>query len=214
MNITSNIESVNLVKKISESVKTFHHHYHILFDIAKFYDDALINYVEIGTFCGGSACLMMHRPNTNIVSIDIGLPVSKDEAISNVNKFNSNSNYYYYIEGDSKNEITLLKLKDILNTFNNNDIDILFIDGDHSYKGVYDDFINYHELVKVGGFLVFDDYMDNKYSPEVKPAVDDIVDVYCNQLGIYEPIGCLENEHGAYPHSLTTNNCFIIRKVL
>jgi hypothetical protein len=34
--------------------------------------------------------------------------------------------------------------------------DILFIDGDHSYQGVIDDFNNFNEFVSIGGFIVFD----------------------------------------------------------
>lgn len=214
MIIQPSIESVNIVKKISESVKTFHHHYHILFDIAKLYGDDLINYVEIGTFFGGSSCLMMHRPNTNIISIDIGFPAPKEDAISNIKKFNNNSNYYLYIEGDSKQEKTITELNNALKSFNNDKIDILFIDGDHSYSGAYNDFIKYNQLVNVGGFIVFDDYMDSQYSPDVKPAVDDIIIKYCNDSNSYQIIGCLPNEFGANPSSLKLNNCFIIRKLL
>ena len=37
---------------------------------------------------------------------------------------------------------------------------LLFIDGDHSYKGVMDDFKNYFEFVNEGGIIVFDNYND------------------------------------------------------
>lgn len=214
MNINSSLESVNIVKKISESVETFHHHYHILFDIAKYFNESLINYVEIGTYGGGSASLMMHRPNTNILSIDIGRPIPKEKAISNVNGFNSNGNFYKYICGDSSSNDTINELKDTLKKLEDMGIDILFIDGDHSYDGVYKDFLNYNSLVKLGGFLVFDDYMDDKYSPQVKTAVDDIIQEYCVNNKMYEIIGCLHNKHKAHPNFLEYNNCFILRKIL
>jgi hypothetical protein len=53
--------------------------------------------------------------------------------------------------------------------------DILFIDGDHYKRGVIFDFENYKEFVNPGGFIVFDDYEDFEYSPEVRVAVDEIV---------------------------------------
>lgn len=214
MTINSSIESVNIVKKISESVDTFHHHYHILLDIANYFNQSLINYVEIGAYCGGSSSLMMHRPNTNIISIDIGRPIPKERAISNVNRFNVSGNFYKYICGDSTNKDTIGELKNTLNNLEDKEIDILFIDGDHSYDGAYKDFLNYNSLVKIGGFLVFDDYLDNEHSPQVKFAVDDIIKEYCIDNKMYEIIGCLDNKHKAHPDSLEYNNCFILRKIL
>ena len=34
----------------------------------------------------------------------------------------------------------------------------MFIDGDHSYQAVFNDFYMYKDLVEVGGYIVFDDY--------------------------------------------------------
>lgn len=51
-------------------------------------------------------------------------------------------------------------------------IAILHIDGGHQSKNVLLDFLLYEDLVLPGGFIVFDDYTDYKYSPEVGPAVD------------------------------------------
>ena len=65
--------SLDITQKISEEMdgKTFHHHYHILYDIIKTYpDDYHLNYVEIGCYAGGSASLVTQRKNTNIFSID------------------------------------------------------------------------------------------------------------------------------------------------
>ena len=91
--------------------------------------------------------------------------------------------------------------------------DILFIDGDHSYQGVLDDFNNFNEFISRGGFIVFDDYQDAIYSPEVKPAVDHIVKlIELNNLP-FEIIGNPENYNSVYPSELKLLNEFIIRKV-
>jgi cephalosporin hydroxylase len=42
-------------------------------------------------------------------------------------------------------------------------LDFLFIDGDHSYEGVRADFKNYAELVRPGGFVAFHDIKDTPY---------------------------------------------------
>jgi FkbM family methyltransferase len=49
--------------------------------------------------------------------------------------------------------------------------DLLVIDGDHSYAGVKTDFENYAKFVKVGGYIIFDDYNSPDW-PEVTEYVD------------------------------------------
>lgn len=49
---------------------------------------------------------------------------------------------------------------------------LLHIDGGHNKRNVALDFLLYSPFVVSGGFIVFDDYHDNEYSPEVGPAVD------------------------------------------
>jgi predicted O-methyltransferase YrrM len=49
---------------------------------------------------------------------------------------------------------------------------LLHIDGGHLEKNVIWDFQLYSPLLKTGGFLVFDDYSDSKFSPQVGPTVD------------------------------------------
>ncbi|MDI3365529.1 class I SAM-dependent methyltransferase [Pantoea sp. V108_6] len=49
---------------------------------------------------------------------------------------------------------------------------LLHIDGGHEGRHVLLDFLLYSPTVVKGGFIVFDDYRDHQYSPEVGPAVD------------------------------------------
>jgi cephalosporin hydroxylase len=205
MKIIPSQESLELVRTIAKSVKTFHHHYHILYDIAKLFpDEYKLNYVEIGCYAGASACLMLQRKNTNVYSIDIGHPISPDVVLENVNSFNQNRNLFYYLNGNSHNQSMLDLLKTHINT-----IDILFIDGGHSYNDVIADFTLYDSLMKLGGYILFDDYNDFQYSPEVHTAVD-----YLSTTSFqnYEVIGTIDNVLGAYPAELTQGNEFLIRK--
>jgi cephalosporin hydroxylase len=200
--------SLNLIEKISDEIdnKTFHHHYHIIYDILNLYHiDYKLNYVEIGSYAGGSASLMMHRNNTNIISIDLGNPIPKEICEQNVQRFNTYSNFYKYIKGDSHS----ISIFDELNS-TISEIDVLFIDGDHSYGGVVNDFEMYSKLVKSGGYIIFDDYNDYQYSSEVKPAVDDIIS---NLKNSYNIIGTIKNTLGARPIELIDGNCFIIQKL-
>jgi len=209
MKIIPTIESLDLTRKISDSInnKTFHHHYHLLYDIGKLFDNNTnINYVEIGCFAGASAILMLQRPNTNVISIDCGSPISQQTVLDNVKKNNIYNNQYHYIKGYSQQQHVKIKLIELLN---NNKIDILFIDGGHKYQDVIDDYNKYNDLINHNGYIVFDDYNDYEYCPEVKQAVNEIV----SKLNGYEIIGTFKNELGARPTELIDGNCFIIKKI-
>lgn len=207
-------KSLDIVRDISNRMyeDTFHHHYHILYDIAEEFDTQPVNYVEIGCYAGASACLMLQRPNTNVVSIDLGSPISPEVVRKNVDKFNKLKNSYIYLQGNSQTPEMVNRLISVVDS-----IDILFIDGDHSYKGVINDFSLYYNLVKQGGYIVFDDYADFKYSPQVKIAVDYILQ---NFKG-FEIIGAFGSEFGARGEcpSISTetydrdSNEFVIKKI-
>jgi predicted O-methyltransferase YrrM len=62
---------------------------------------------------------------------------------------------------DSHHLDTLQKLKQ---TLNDNKIDFLFLDGDHSYEGIKQDFEWYAPLVRSGGMIAFHD---------IKPSLPD-----------------------------------------
>lgn len=49
---------------------------------------------------------------------------------------------------------------------------LLHIDGGHEGRHVLLDFLLYSPTLVQGGFIVFDDYRDHQYSPQVGPAVD------------------------------------------
>ncbi len=54
------------------------------------------------------------------------------------------------------------------------DVDLLFIDGDHTYQGCMADLKQYTPVLQVGGYLVMHDYICAKW-PGVKEAVDQFV---------------------------------------
>jgi SAM-dependent methyltransferase len=49
---------------------------------------------------------------------------------------------------------------------------LVHIDGGHERHHVWTDFLLYERFVVPGGYIVFDDYVDPEWSPDVKPAVD------------------------------------------
>ena len=70
-----------------------------------------------------------------------------------------------YIKGNSQNSETLESVKQQLGvedvTRPLEMLDILFIDGDHSYEGVKADFLTYSPLVKKDGLVVFHDICEH-----------------------------------------------------
>jgi cephalosporin hydroxylase len=62
------------------------------------------------------------------------------------------------LEGDSHDRATLQRLKDQLG---GRPVDVLFIDGDHSYEGAAADFAMYSPLVRDGGLVLFHDIRHN-----------------------------------------------------
>lgn len=68
------------------------------------------------------------------------------------------------IKSYSTDPIAIQSAKDL-------DIDLLIIDGDHSYEGVKFDFDHYFPSVKPGGYVIFDDYNAKEW-PGVQKFVD------------------------------------------
>jgi len=116
--------------------------------------------LEIGTANGGSLfCFCkLAREDATIISID--LPGGKfggsypEWRIPIYKAFAKENQKLYLLRKNSHKEETLEEVKEILN---GNQLDFLFIDGDHSYEGVKKDFEMYSPLVKKGGIIAFHD---------------------------------------------------------
>jgi predicted O-methyltransferase YrrM len=206
-NITEN--SINNLNQIFQTMEgsSFHKHYHILYDLCDNLEKNDLTYLEIGAYAGGSASLVSTNSRVSkVISVDLGNPIEKNISIRNVNKFKHSGCDYYYIEGNSQIRETVQKVSDLTTQ-----VDILFIDGDHSYSGVMTDFENYKDFVIKGGYIVFDDYLDEENSPQVFLAVNDIVQNLDSEQ--YEVIGSLTYEvFHMLNTELKSSNEFILRK--
>lgn len=185
--ITKN--SLDILKNISTEMvgKTFHFYTHVLYDIRTSLGSSEKTYLEIGSYAGCSISLVSsHEYVTKCYSVDLGSPIPQEIVEKNVGYFKNKESSFKYFKGDSKSYQTLQSVKNEVSN-----IDILFIDGEHSYNGVISDFSLYSPLVSSGGFVVFDDYNDYEHSPEVRPAVDHIVN---NLSSDYHIIGTIVND--------------------
>jgi cephalosporin hydroxylase len=100
--------------------------------------------LEIGILRGGVICYFRNKVK-QVIGIDLGNhPMGLKEYPSDV------------IIGDSHNISTLEEVKKRLD---GKKVDVLFIDGDHSYVGCKSDFEMYSPLVRKGGIVAFHDIL-------------------------------------------------------
>ena len=157
-------------------------------------------YVEIGVLYGGSMIMMMdmfpyeclhigidafsgYYGNSYDPHRQIDLTNHYDIAYKNIEKNNKYRHKFKLIKGNSSD----------LNVCNQvlEEIDFLFIDGDHSASGVLGDFIQYKDKVRKGGLIAFDNYNDPSWN-QVKIIVDKIVILHKDDYKVKEKVGhCL-----------------------
>jgi predicted O-methyltransferase YrrM len=131
------------------------------------------NIVEIGTARGGTLFLLscVANPAARIVSIDLpaglyggGYPTWKGYLYR---KLMGKRQRLHLIRGNSHDDDIIRKAVDI---FNGEPIDLLFIDGDHSYCGAKSDFLRYRTHVREGGWIVFHDILHNIHDKDITVA--------------------------------------------
>ena len=153
------------------------------------------NYMEIGVHNGGSITMILSGKNKNINIIGIDLfedmydetkHLNKEKFLkyqyfnrdnlsmiktynnlNNVKEYYNNNSNIKLIQGNSYYDDTENNFK---NNLNCTELDLLFIDGDHTLDGVKNDFERYSKYVKKEGYIIFDDY----HHPIIK--------TYCDQL--------------------------------
>lgn len=119
--------------------------------------------LEIGSAQGGTLFVwcQMADPQATIVSID--LPAGAfgggygADRMPMMRRFRQNGQRLHLLQADSHSSETLRQVEGILGS---NKIQFLFIDGDHSYEGVRQDFEIYSRLVPPGGIIGFHDIVE------------------------------------------------------
>ena len=202
--------SLALLRRLTSGYSlTYHEHTHALYDVRTSLGPGVKTFVEIGGFIGATAALMLNHPLvTSVVTIDpLEQPMTDfdgdrsqlDTFLANVEASNVLGRSFRLIRAPSETAT------DALGT---DGIDMLFIDGDHSFQAVTEDFRNYAPKVKAGGYVIFDDYLDKGYNPDVRPAVDAVVAQCLN--GLYSRTVIKANAD-AKP-SIGASNLFVLRK--
>jgi len=116
--------------------------------------------LEIGTANGGTLFLFARIASSDATLISADLPRGKfgggyPESMAQLfRSFGKEGQVIHLLRADSHNPSTLSKVKDLLA---GNALDLLFIDGDHTYEGVKKDYELYSPIVRKGGLVAFHD---------------------------------------------------------
>lgn len=116
--------------------------------------------LEIGTGLGGTLFLLARVSNetATIVSVDIGYPFFRTKLYK---EFGTSLQKVYPIIADSHEPTTVTRVKEL---FSERPLDLLFIDGDHSYESAKRDFDTYGNLVAKNGLIAFHDIVPGENS--------------------------------------------------
>lgn len=134
------------------------------------------NILEIGTKFGGTFYLWnsINRSGLNIsIDLEAGIHggISEEEMDKRDLWFNERFDNCRFIRGDSHDPSTLMQAIRLLASIppNNVNINMLFIDGDHTYEGVKQDFQMFSPFVSSGGLVIFHDIIisDHHHSRNV-----------------------------------------------
>jgi len=125
--------------------------------------------VEIGVMSGGTFYAF-----TRLFDCAIGIDITKHELPYDLKK------PHEYIIGNSKDPEILSRIKD--------DVDFLFVDGDHFYEGVSKDFELWYPKVRKGGLIAFHDIHGANIGEEHENGVKDFWNEIKNSYKVEEII--------------------------
>lgn len=108
---------------------------------------------EIGTDYGGTTLVLSHMLRSVELQIGIDLYVKNRLLLRALHRPDQR---LHLINGSSSTQPTWGRVARLLK---GDQLDALFIDGDHSYKGVTNDFLLYRRLVREDGFVMFHDIL-------------------------------------------------------
>lgn len=150
---------------------------HVLYLIKNIMGNNCTTVLETGTLWGGGLLTMMQdKHKSTFVSVDMftgfypdllgeGNTDSEDgintveKVTNNINNNNPHNHVYELVKGSSHDDLVVKYIHTKYPV-----IDLFFIDGDHTKKGVLQDWDDYSPLISSGGIVIFDDYWSGDLS--------------------------------------------------
>jgi len=120
--------------------------------------------MEIGTWDGGTllAWSQLAAPRARLVSLDLNPRGNDDQLIQRFQAFIQPTQTLKCVRMNSHSDEALNAVTEALD---GHKLDFLFIDGDHTYDGVRQDFEMYRSFVRPGGMIAFHDIVFNPHHP-------------------------------------------------
>lgn len=144
----------------------------VLYHLAMALPDGF-NAVEIGSQYGASSCFLAHaamKKNGRVHCVDtfmnMGMEEAGEEQKDTLSDFLANTTKY-------KDWISTLKLKsDEAANYFNEKVDLVFVDGDHTFEGVKTDIKSWLPHYKYGGTVIFHDWGGRCRRLAIRKAVE------------------------------------------
>lgn len=118
--------------------------------------------LEIGTAQGGTLFIWANLASFRVVSCDLEDAGIRRDLYSAFSSSTSDCQVVH-LSGDSHEAAFKERVEKELN---GEQVDFLFIDGDHTEVGVEQDYNDYHHLVRPGGLIAFHDIIEKQAIPE------------------------------------------------
>ncbi len=147
--------------------------------------------VEVGCFEGQGSMILCKKLCTQSESILICIDPFDEEYVKGSKEMSFWDNackgqYERFVQNTQGLQIKVLrgkseeKIPEILD----NSIDFAYIDGDHRPEEVYKDAINIFSKMKIGGIILFDDYLWSVNGIFTKPGIDKFISEMGNKIQI------------------------------
>jgi len=194
-------KTIDVIVQESYDLGMVQNHKEIFEAAEHFKSQGVKNFMEIGTDQGGSFAIWSKLSEDGIrISVDLphgpyGRPdyneYERDEYLQSL------GSNVTTIWGSSHDESIKERVSSILE---GEKLDFLFIDGDHTYEGVKQDYEMYKEFVKPGGWIGFHDIKDTEFHRNANCRVDQLWNElegnkveFLENLSAYGGIGFIQN---------------------
>lgn len=176
-------------------------------------------HVEIGVFFGGGAIVTLQALKDSgcrhsVIEIDpldgyylrdnasysgkhdplTKMPVNLKTVKENISRCDLDAGKAVFVEDYSQSERAL----EVTGKYR---VASIFIDGDHAYKGLKEDFYNYLKFVVPGGYILIDNYKDNHFLNHFWPDVSKFIE--CELIPFNETFRII----------LIHNRCVLLKKL-